>query len=76
MIKFGKLETGDILNGEFFTTVQRRALKFKMPIELRSPEQGEKVERFLSQVANAGQQASEMVSQKTPASILRPESVN
>lgn len=71
MTKFGNLKSGDILNGEFLDGSQRRALKFKMPIELRAPEHNDQIERFLSQVADAAKEAAHMITEETPASILK-----
>lgn len=71
MVEFGEIKTGEILNGQFFTPVQRRSLKFKIPIKFRSADKGIEVERFLSEVANAGQVASHLMPKKTPANILK-----
>ena len=64
MIKFGLVKTGDVLNGQFFTATQRRTLKLKMPVVFRSAENTKQIERFLMEVANAGQIAADIAPKK------------
>lgn len=71
MIKFGVVKTGAILNGQFFTAAQRQTLKLKIPIVFRPAENANKVDRFLLEVANAGQYAADLTPQKTPDDILK-----
>lgn len=71
MITFGKVKTADILGGQFFTATQLRALKLKIPVVFRPAENATKIDRFLLEVANAGQVAADLAPEKTPNDIRR-----
>lgn len=70
MVKFGRIKTGDILNGQFFTAAQRQTLKLKIPIVFRPAENVNRINRFLLEVANAGQVAADLAPKKTPNDIF------